>query len=161
MLENGRNRPWERILWRFPWKEQWLCWEPFCPYLQGERSVRCILLVQANEKELMGLLRKLMHVPCTWGRVEKCKTYAWKSRAVFGSRAVNWEREIRALLPIVGRPRVIPRSRWGRRLRISVKGCAWVAQLVRCLSLDFCSDHDLRVVRLRPVLGSTVDMEPA
>ena len=32
--------------------------------------------------------------------------------------------------------------------------CAWVAQSGKCLTPDFGSGHDLRVVRLSPVLGS-------
>ena len=36
-----------------------------------------------------------------------------------------------------------------RNLRV-----AWVAQLVKCSTLDFGSGHDLRVVRLSPGLGS-------
>ena len=36
----------------------------------------------------------------------------------------------------------------------------WVAQLVKRLDLDFGSGHDLRVVRLSPMLGSTLDGEP-
>ena len=37
----------------------------------------------------------------------------------------------------------------------------WVAQSVKHPTLDFSSDLDLRVVRLSPVLGSTLDMKPA
>ena len=38
---------------------------------------------------------------------------------------------------------------------------AWVAQLVKCQTLDFDSGHDLIVVRLSLVLGSMLGMEPA
>ena len=38
---------------------------------------------------------------------------------------------------------------------------AWAAQSVEHLTLDFGSGHDLRVVRLSPVLGSALGMEPA
>ena len=37
----------------------------------------------------------------------------------------------------------------------------WVAQPVKCLTPDFGSGHDLRVVRWNPVLGSVLGMEPA
>ena len=33
-------------------------------------------------------------------------------------------------------------------------GCAWVAQLVKPLTLDFGPGRDLRVVRSSPVLGA-------
>ena len=44
--------------------------------------------------------------------------------------------------------------------RITSSG-AWGAQLVECLTLDFGSGHDLRVVRLNPALGSMLSMESA
>ena len=37
----------------------------------------------------------------------------------------------------------------------------WVAQLVKGLTLDFGSGHDLRVMSLSPASGSKVDMESA
>ena len=40
-------------------------------------------------------------------------------------------------------------------------GGAWVAQLVKPPTLDFCSGHDLRVMRLSPAWGSMLGMEPA
>ena len=40
-------------------------------------------------------------------------------------------------------------------------GGAWVAQSVKHLALDFGSGHDLRVVRLSPVLGSMFSRESA
>lgn len=43
---------------------------------------------------------------------------------------------------------------------LSSKG-AWVAQLVKCPTLDFGSGHDLRVKRLNLVLGSLLSLEPA
>ena len=36
-----------------------------------------------------------------------------------------------------------------------------MAQLVKHLTHDFGSDHDLRVVRLRTVTGSPLGVEPA
>jgi len=36
---------------------------------------------------------------------------------------------------------------------------AWVAQLVKCLTLDLSSDLDIMVVSLSPALGSALDME--
>ena len=36
-----------------------------------------------------------------------------------------------------------------------------MAQSVKQLTLNFGSDHDLMTVRLRPVLGSVLGMEPA
>ena len=41
-----------------------------------------------------------------------------------------------------------------------VKG-AWVAQLVDCPTLDFCSSCDLRITRSRPMSGSVLSVEPA
>ena len=38
---------------------------------------------------------------------------------------------------------------------------AWVAQLVKCPTLDFSSGHDLTVVRSSPTLGSMLSMGPA
>jgi len=38
---------------------------------------------------------------------------------------------------------------------------AWVAQSVKCPTLDFGSGHDLRVGRLSPILGSVLGVEPA
>ena len=37
----------------------------------------------------------------------------------------------------------------------------WVAQLVKHLTLDFSSSHDLRVVRSRSALDSALGKEPA
>jgi len=37
----------------------------------------------------------------------------------------------------------------------------WVAQSIKHLTPDFGSGHDRRVVRLNPVLGSTLGVEPA
>ena len=37
---------------------------------------------------------------------------------------------------------------------------AWVAQSVKCRTLDLSSDLDLRVVSSSPRLGSTLGMEP-
>ena len=38
---------------------------------------------------------------------------------------------------------------------------AWVAQSVECLTLDFSSGHDLRVVGSSPASGSVLSTEPA
>ena len=38
---------------------------------------------------------------------------------------------------------------------------AWVAQLVECLTLDFVSGHDPRVVGLSPAGGITLSVESA
>jgi len=38
---------------------------------------------------------------------------------------------------------------------------AWVAHSVKCLTFDFSSGHDLRVVRQSPVTGSTLSRESA
>ena len=38
---------------------------------------------------------------------------------------------------------------------------AWVAQSFKCLTLDFGSGHDPRVVGSSPALGSALSMEPA
>ena len=38
---------------------------------------------------------------------------------------------------------------------------ASVAQHVECLTLDFSSDHDLKVVRLSPTSSSAQDLQPA
>ena len=38
---------------------------------------------------------------------------------------------------------------------------AWMAQSVKCPTLDFVSGHDLRVLRLSPTVGSALDVEPA
>ena len=37
----------------------------------------------------------------------------------------------------------------------------WAAQLFKCPTLDFASDHDLRVVGLGPESGSMASVEPA
>ena len=37
----------------------------------------------------------------------------------------------------------------------------WVAQLVKCLILDFSSGYDLRVVRVSPESNSTLGAEPS
>ena len=42
----------------------------------------------------------------------------------------------------------------------AVRG-AWGAQSIKCLTLDFCSGHDLRVMRSSPTSGSTMSVEPA
>ena len=41
------------------------------------------------------------------------------------------------------------------------RGIAWVAQSIKCPTLDVGSGHDLTVVRSSPLLGSTLAMEPA
>ena len=46
-------------------------------------------------------------------------------------------------------------------LKIKCFRGTWVAQSVKCPTLDFASRHDLRVMRLSPMLGSTLDVEPA
>ena len=38
---------------------------------------------------------------------------------------------------------------------------AWVAQSVKCLTFDFGSGRDPRVMRLSPTLGSVLDVESA
>ena len=38
-------------------------------------------------------------------------------------------------------------------------GAPWVTQSVECWTLDFSSDHDLRVVSSSPVLGSVLGVE--
>ena len=38
--------------------------------------------------------------------------------------------------------------------------CAWVAQSVKDLILDFSAGLDLRVISSSPVLGSMLDVEP-
>lgn len=40
-----------------------------------------------------------------------------------------------------------------------IKGCPGGS--VKRPTLDFSSDHDLRVVRLSPILGSTLGMKPS
>ena len=37
----------------------------------------------------------------------------------------------------------------------------WLAHLVKCLTLDFGSGHDLRVLGSSPVSGSLLGVEPA
>ena len=44
--------------------------------------------------------------------------------------------------------------------KILFKRGACVAQSIKRPSLDFDSGHDLRVVRWRPMLGSTLGVEP-
>ena len=46
-------------------------------------------------------------------------------------------------------------------LRNCLPGGAWVGQLVKCLTLDFGSGHDLRVMRLSPALDCTLSRESA
>ena len=46
-------------------------------------------------------------------------------------------------------------------LKITKLWGAWVAQLVKCPTLDFGSGHDLRVMGSSLVLGSTLGLEPA
>ena len=46
---------------------------------------------------------------------------------------------------------IIKKQTWG----------AWVAQLVKCLTVDFGSGHDPRVVGWSPVLGSVLGVDPA
>ena len=43
--------------------------------------------------------------------------------------------------------------------RMDSKRGAWVAHSVRRPTVDFGSGHDLRVMRLSPVLGSMLSME--
>ena len=45
----------------------------------------------------------------------------------------------------------------GKLLKRIVGRGAWVAQSVKCLTLDLGSGHDLRVVRSNPMLGSELD----
>ena len=45
-------------------------------------------------------------------------------------------------------------------LKMPIRG-HWVAQLVKRPTLNFCSGHDLRVIRLSPALGSTLGVEPS
>ena len=45
-------------------------------------------------------------------------------------------------------------------LKKNMRG-VWVAQSVKCLTLEFGPGHDLMVVRLRPVSGSVLGVEPA
>ena len=40
-------------------------------------------------------------------------------------------------------------------------GSTWVAQLVKHLTFDFSSGHDLRVMELRPPSSSMLGVEPA
>ena len=40
-------------------------------------------------------------------------------------------------------------------------GCAWGVHLVKCLTFDFCSGHDLRVLESSPSLGSARSLESA
>ena len=42
-----------------------------------------------------------------------------------------------------------------------IKQGAWMAHLVKCLTLDSGSGHDLTVVSLSPALGSALSVEPA
>ena len=44
--------------------------------------------------------------------------------------------------------------------RVQTQG-AWVAQSIKHLTLDLGSGHDLTVVRLSPMFGSTLSVEPA
>ena len=46
-------------------------------------------------------------------------------------------------------------------LKIKAYWGAWVAQLVKQLTLGFSSGHDLRVMRLSPTSGSMLGMESA
>ena len=56
---------------------------------------------------------------------------------------------IRATLKIISLSKVMPcRS-------------TWVAQLIECLTLDFGSGHDPRVIRSSPASGSVLSVEPA
>jgi len=40
-------------------------------------------------------------------------------------------------------------------------GGVWVAQLVKCPTLEFSSGHDLRVMRSSPASSSMLGVEPA
>ena len=44
------------------------------------------------------------------------------------------------------------------QLKSGFLGGTWVAQSVKCLTLDFDSDSDLRVVRWSPTLGSALPL---
>ena len=49
-----------------------------------------------------------------------------------------------------------------KEIKKKTVGGAWVAQLVKCLTLDFGSGHDLTVCEIRPHLGLCADStEPA
>ena len=45
-------------------------------------------------------------------------------------------------------------------MKFTFSGGTWVAHSVKGLTLDFGSDHDLRVVRLSPTSDSVLGMEP-
>ena len=45
-------------------------------------------------------------------------------------------------------------------IRVTLGG-TWVAQSVKCLTLDFRSGHDLSVIRLSPMPGSALSRESA
>ena len=45
-------------------------------------------------------------------------------------------------------------------LKLSLQG-TWVTQLIKHLTLDFSSGHNLRVVRSSPMSGSMLGVEPA
>ena len=44
---------------------------------------------------------------------------------------------------------------------LKMERCTWADQSVKHPTLDFGSGHDFRVVRLSPMLGSVLGMEPA
>ena len=41
------------------------------------------------------------------------------------------------------------------------RGGVWVAQMVECLTLEFGSGHDHRVMESNPAWGSALSVEPA
>ena len=52
------------------------------------------------------------------------------------------------------------RRRYEEKDQETIKEGAWVAQSVKHQTLDFGSGHDLRLMRLRPMSGSVLGMEP-
>ena len=48
-----------------------------------------------------------------------------------------------------------------KQMQLKIFRGAWVDQLIEHLTLDFGSDHDLRVVGSSPSSGSALSMEPA
>lgn len=55
------------------WRESCYAGRTAAPTLKGEGSTKSISLVHASEKELIMPLKELMHTPCSWGGVGKCK----------------------------------------------------------------------------------------
>ena len=154
-LEANYSQPMMMLLWTFP------TWQ-ICPLWHD--SVFPALLIGLGTGTWFQISQS-----CSWfGNLKNTRSKGTAQPFFGGGNWEKWGLEVSApRFPQVDEvglqqeKKLSQQIHKGTAIKNEERKGAWKAPLVKHLTLDFSSDHDLSVVRLSPVLDSTLGMQPA